>query len=58
MSGNKAPRWKPRVKIVRLMEIEYLAGVGTEDDPARVAWVYYDLDGTYIATRDSNEEAP
>jgi YD repeat-containing protein len=54
------PHWKPRAIVMEVIKVEYLAGAGVSGDPARPAWVYYDLEGNLIAEHDpySKEEPP
>lgn len=39
-------------KVIRVIEIREVRGVGTNDDPVRVATSYWSLDGKKLAERD------
>ena len=45
-----------QVRIISVIEVKSLIGEGTEDDPCRYLWSYFDRDGEVVALRDSAAE--
>lgn len=43
-------------KVVSVIEIKVLRGNGTDDDPYRIAKLYYSLDGKFIAESDAQKD--
>lgn len=39
-------------KVMKVIQVQEVRGIGTHDDPQRVATVYYTLDGRWLAEVD------
>lgn len=43
-------------KVISVIEIKVLRGNGTDNDPYRIAKLYYSLDGKFIAENDTQND--
>ena len=50
------PRGTDSARTIQVIETKSIRGLGTEEDPVRYVFQYWDLDGTLIAENDSFEK--
>lgn len=53
MRTPPVPRGTDKARVVSLIETVSLKGAGTEKDPVREVFQYWDFDGNLVAVKDS-----
>lgn len=51
------PRGTDKARVIKVIRTESLIGRGTEEDPARLIYQYWDFKGNLLAKHDTLEEA-
>ncbi len=51
------PRGTDNAKVIEVIETKSLIGAGTEKDPVRFIYQYWDFEGKLLASKDTLEDA-
>ncbi len=54
--SNVVPRGTENAKVMQVIETKSLIGAGTEKDPVRFIYQYWDFEGNLLASKDTVED--